>query len=166
MLKLLLGLAIIAFFTFLVYFFTKKYRRRKNFFCQFSQFNERFLAEVSYTKRPLPKFLTAYAYKGEFESLLRTFYQSLTEESAGGRRTFFLEGNEFSFLTKEQINFVRDYFQALGRGDSNAQKGYFGSVKSQLAALKEKSEIDAKKYGDLYLKLGLLAGLAALILIV
>ena len=85
MIKLLLGLAIVVFGGFMGYFLSKKYRKRKEFFVQMFQFNERFLTEVSYSKRPLSRFLTSYEYKGEFDLLLQTFYKSLQEESCGGR---------------------------------------------------------------------------------
>ena len=49
MLKLLSGIAIIAFTTFCGYFFSKKYRQRKIFFAQFKEFNERFLNEIDST---------------------------------------------------------------------------------------------------------------------
>ena len=61
---------------------------------------------------------------------------------------------------------LRDYFSMLGRGDSNSQKAYFSSVKSALSDHKKKSAADCQRYGDLYLKLGFLLGLAILVLIV
>ena len=166
MIKLLIGLSLVAFFGFLGYFFSKKYRKRKEFFWQMLQFNERFLAEISYAKRPLAKFLTAYPYKGEFALLLETFFQDLQKDSVGGRPVFAVGKAELPFLTADELTFVQDYFMTLGKGDTNAQKGYFGGAKTQVQGYKEKSEKDAKKYGDLYVKLGILVGLGALILIV
>ncbi len=166
MLKLLIGLAVVAFCGFLGYFLSKKYRKRKEFFLQFSQFNERFLTEISYSKRPITKFLTAYPYKGEFDVLLEAFYQSLYLDRAGGRQVFLFGKQELPFLSADELTFTQDYFNNLGKGDSDAQKKYFSAAQLQLCAWKEKGVQDGKKYGDLYIKLGLLAGLAALILIV
>ena len=166
MIKLLLGLAIVLFCGFFGYFLSKKYRKRKEFFLQLSQFNDRFLAEISYYKRPLSKFLTANAYKGEFDVLLRDYYQTLKEESAGGRRIFTIGKEELPFLTADELSFVQDYFCTLGKGDTASQKDYFSAAKAWLLESRQKSEAECKKYGDLYVKLGILVGLAALILIV
>lgn len=166
MVKLLVGLAIVCFCAFLGYFLSKKYRKRKDFFLQMSQFNDRFLAEISYYRRPITRFLTQFSYKGEFDSLLSYFYQSLQEDSCGGRRTLEVGKGELPFLSSDELSFVKDYFQTLGKGDCNSQNGYFTAAKGQINVIKEKSESDCKKYGDLYVKLGFLAGLALLILIV
>ncbi|MBR6773648.1 MAG: hypothetical protein IKM16_03165, partial [Clostridia bacterium] len=105
MVKLLLGLAIVAFCGFCGYFLSKKYRKRKEFYRQMSQFNERFLAEISYYKRSVPKFLTAYAYKGEFDVLLRAFYRELQQENGGGRRAFAVGKEELPFLSADELAF-------------------------------------------------------------
>ena len=166
MIKLMLGIAIVAFCGFMGYFLSKKYRRRKEFFLQWLQFNERFLTEIAYYKRPLLKFLSAYTYKGEFSIFLEGFQQTLTGEGDGGRRVLLIGKDELPFLTADELTFLVDYFQMLGRGNSDAQKLYFNTAKMQIESWKEKSVEESKKYGDLYLKLGVLLGIAILIIIV
>ena len=61
---------------------------------------------------------------------------------------------------------IEDYFFMLGKGDSASQKGYFSSLKDTLVKLENETKIEAKRYGDLYLKIGFLFGLLVLILIV
>ena len=165
MIKLILGFAIVAFGGFLGYFLSKKYRKRKDFFCQMSLFNERFLMEIGYYRRPLTKFLTAYPYKGEFDFLLQYFYQSLIDSSKE-RGGFELKKEEVGILTADELAFVKDYFQTLGRGNSSSQKSYFSTAKTQVDTYREKSETECKRYGDLYIKLGILMGIAVLIFIV
>ena len=65
MLKFLLGVAIIAFTTFCGYLLGKKYRIKKQFFLQLNEFNERFLSEIAYYRRPLREFIAGYAYQGQ-----------------------------------------------------------------------------------------------------
>ena len=166
MVKLMLGLAVVAFCGFLGYFLSKKYRRRKEFFLQWAQFNDRFLTEISYYKRPIVKFMVAYPYKGEFAVLLDYVRQSLEADGEGGRRNLLVEKEDLPFLTLDELSFIGDYFQMLGRGDTHSQKAYFNAMKAQLNAWKEKSVEEGKKYGDLYLKLGILVGIAILIIIV
>lgn len=159
MLKFLLGVAIIALTSFIGYLLAKKYRQRKEFFIQFCEFNERFLSELAYRRRPIREFASSYTYSGEFNELLEDFFRKIDEGT-----TF--DFCEYSFLTPEEKSLVADYFSMLGRGDSFSQKGYFSSVKETLASLLKSSTDASKRYGDLYIKLGFLCGLLILILII
>lgn len=162
MTKFLLGLAIVAFTSFCGYVFTKKYRRRKLFFTQMHEFNERFLSEISYYRRPLGEFSSKYAYKGEFEEFLKIFFHNMDK----GRpfSITLLDKDTFYFLTNEEKAVLEDYFQMLGKGDSASQKAYFSSMKERLSKLRSEAIGAYKKYGDLYIKLGFLCGLFILIL--
>lgn len=163
MLKFVAGLAIVAFTTFCGYFLAGKYRQRKQFFMQFNQFNQRYLHEIAYLRRPIGDFLATYTYKGEFNELLIHFYEHLKEGSGG--KSFF-EDSSFLFLTIEERRLVEDYFLVLGKGDSVAQKGYFTSFKDRLSDLQNNTETLSKRYGDLYIKIGFLCGLLLLLLII
>ncbi len=164
MAKFLLGVAIIAFTSFCGYLLTKKYRRRKQFFSQLFEFNERFLAEITYYRRPLRAFVSAYTYRGEFQELLLDYFA----ETSNQGHVFIerIDNSEYDFLKKEEKRTVYDYFSMLGKGDSNSQKNYFTSVKETLSKLKKEAEENNKKYGDLYVKLGFLCGLLILILVI
>lgn len=164
MTKLLLGIAIVAFTAFCGYFLAKKYRQKKLFFTQFEAFNERFLTEISYARRPIKEFVESYTYQGEFGGLLRDFFIGLEESSKEER--MLLDEGEYNFLTKEELRVVEDYFLMLGKGDSQSQKGYFTAQKTALGKLRTQADETAKKYGDLYIKLGFLCGLLILILII
>ncbi len=164
MAKFLLGMAIVAFTSFCGYVLAKKYRKRKLFFSQLKTFNERFLSEISYYRRPLGEFVGKYVYKGEFDEFLHEYFSSLEEYSQDQAQVVSFEG--FEFLTDEEKAVVEDYFKMLGRGDSASQKVYFSSIKEQLVKLLSQAESTYKKYGDLYIKLGFLCGLLILILII
>lgn len=163
--KLIVGIIFVCFSTFCGYLLSKKYRRRKKFFQQWTIFNERFLNEIAYYRRPLKEFYQKFEYDGDFNLFLLGFLESLTKNE-GNKWEF--EGllKEFSFLEKEDKGMITDYFLMLGRGDSRSQKEYFSSVKSPLEKRALAVETQAKKYGDLYVKLGFLLGLALLIIIV
>lgn len=164
MAKFFLGIAIVAFTSFCGYVLAKKYRQRKNFFAQLREFNERFLNEISYYRRPLAEFVSKYAYKGEFNRLLECFFRTLGENSYLFEED--LQGAEYNFLTREEKGDIKDYFFMLGKGDSASQKTYFSSVKDRLLQKQTETEKNCKKYGDLYVKLGFLIGLLILILII
>lgn len=162
--KFIFGIALVLFTTFCGYLFAKKYRQRKLFLQQFKEFNERFLSEITYYRRPIKAFVATYAYKGEFDRFLKVFFQLLEGGQAQARAFDFKA--EFPFLQKEERQTLEDYFLMIGKGDSTSQKGYFSSVKERLSTLSLSAEKDCKKYGDLYIKLGFLCGLLLLILMI
>ena len=61
---------------------------------------------------------------------------------------------------------MRKLFSMLGTGDALSQKNYFSAQTAALTRKRENGVKEAKSRGELYVKLGLLAGLAAVILIV
>lgn len=153
-LKFLLAALIIAFCVFLGYLAAGKYRARKKYFNQLALFNERYLSELSYTRKPLAEFIASFPYAGDFDKSLK----GLTENRNAKV--------DFSYLNADERKLCGDYFTALGTGDSDAQKGYFSAQKRNLEEKKTESEKECKVKSELYLKLGLLAGLAFVILIV
>ena len=164
MAKFILGVFIVAFTTFCGYLLAGKYRKRKLFFRQFYEFNQRFLSEMEYYRRPIEEFASRYAYKGEFHQLLEDFFQSLEARSYFDRAL--VNKSEFSFIKAEEKSMIEDYFIMLGRGDSGSQKGYFSAMKDKLNTMHANAVNASKKYGDLYIKIGFLCGLLLLILIV
>ena len=78
-----------------------------------------------------------------------------------------LEGLELAAVcdVKEERAEAQRYFQQLGRGDARTQAVFFSAQAARLNALREQSAREAKARGELYLKLGLLAGLALVVLI-
>ncbi len=163
MAKFFLGIAIIAFTTFLGYLCSKKYRKRKNFFTQWTSFNERFLNEIAYYRRPLQDFFMKYTYKEEFAMLLDRFLQAV--KNGIPLHDYLLSTPDFDFLKKEEKQGVENYFSVLGKGDSSSQKSYFSAQKQAISEWEKHAKDTAKKYGDLYVKLGFLCGLLILILI-
>ena len=160
MLKFMSGIVIVAFTTFCGYYLAKKYRQRKLFFTQFKEFNERFLNEIAYRRRPLVEFAQNYPYQGEFNEFLQDFFLHINENQP------FLDFERYTFLKEEEKSVLKDYFAMLGKGDSASQKAYFSSLKDPLSKFQTEAETTCKRYGDLYIKIGFLCGLLILILII
>lgn len=161
---MILSVAIVVFTSFCGYLCAKKYRRKKLFYTQLNEFNERFLNEVSYYRRPLADFVGKYSYKGEFAQLLNDFFARIQHgEITMG---FVYSNDETDFLQQEEKGEIDDYFQMLGKGDSASQKAFFSSQKEVLRTRLKSAEDTYKRYGDLYIKLGFLCGLFIVILII
>ena len=163
MTKVLLCIAIIAFTSFCGYALTKKYRKRKRFFAELKEFNERFISEISYSRRPIAEFFSAYSYKGEFNEFFNDYFQSIQKDDDAYeiRKTELLE-----FLNSEEKGVVEDYFLMLGKGDSASQKAYFLGMKERINKTYADADTAYKRYGDLYIKLGFLCGLFIILLII
>ena len=153
-LKIIICIAVIAFSTMLGYFLAGKYRARRKFYDQFCLFNKQYLNELSYTRKPLPEFLKEHEYSGDFAKAVKKTVE--TRDCSVN----------YSFLTKEEKSACGNYFSMLGKGDAHSQKDFFGSQTMVLEAQHAESEKQAKSRGSLYIKLGLLAGLAIVILII
>ena len=160
--KFIFGISIVAFTTYCGYFLARKYRQKKLFFKELQVFNERFLSEISYYRRPIKEFISKYTYKGEFELFLQEYFEAMSVR--GQMVDNVLQSAKYAFLKAEEKRVVEDYFLMLGKGDSFSQKGYFSSVKEPLARLQNEAESTCKRYGDLYVKIGFLCGLLILIL--
>lgn len=158
--KIIAGVALVAFCGFCGYVLAKKYRLRKQFYRQFLSFNESFLKEISSSRRPIGTWLSTFSYDGEFEETLSGFTETLEK----GEKEFVLPYLP-EFLTRDERQFVTDYFSALGRGDGEEQRRRFSLAEKSLTESKEKAEKDGVKYTDLYVKMGVLLGLALLILL-
>ena len=153
-LKFLICALVIVFCIFLGYFASYKYRMRKKYFSQLAVFNERYLTELCYARKPLSAFLREYPYTGDFEKTINAFSTERSVEI------------KLSYLTKEEQKLCADYFGMLGKGDAVSQKSYYSAQKGELEERKALSEKEAKARCELYIKLGLLAGLAFVILII
>lgn len=153
-LKVVLAALVIGFCALLGYLAAGKYRRRKSFFTQLCALNEAYLSELKFARRPLAQFLAANDLSGDFAKCVSGFTLKRRAELS------------YSYLTQTEKNDLQEYFRTLGRGSSGAQSGYFSAQRDALAEKKRLAEQEAKERGALYLKLGFLAGLAFVILIV
>ena len=153
-LKLLLAGVSIGFCVLLGYLAANKYRSRQKFYEQFYHFNECYLNELGYARKPLPQFLAEHEFTGDFKKTIDAFIAGKDDKVL------------HSFLSDEERKECAEYFSMLGRGDALSQSGFFSARRAALEQKKADTEKEARARGALYLKLGLLAGLAFVILII
>ena len=164
MVKFFLGVAIVAFTTFCGYLLSKKYRKRKLFFAKLNDFNERFLTEISYYRRPILQWIQEIEGKGEFAFCVQEYLRRVTNQVP--IHGMLIDDSMYSFLSAEEKGEIEKYFSILGKGDSLSQKNRFTAERERLVSWRKLAEDNAKKYGDLYIKVGFLFGLFVLIIIV
>ena len=163
-LKILFGLSIIAVSTLGGYILSNKYRQRRRFLSQFREFNDQFINEISYYRRPIKEFLQNHTFDGEFQVLLQSYLVALDQDIF--REIGLAELSTYTFLHESEKGDVLDYFRMLGRGDSSSQKCYFLSMRERLVKYEAEAISQGKKYENLYTELGFLCGLFILILII
>lgn len=153
MIKLFLCIALVCLCTSFGWALTLRYKNRKAFFYSLDLFNARLINEVSYTKMPLAAFIDKYAFKGDFGKFLE-----------GKKKSGFASGGcDFTYLTEDDKNFVRDYFVMVGRSDALSQKEYLSSVRAETERLRTESEKEYRRRFQLYVRLSFLLGLVAAI---
>ena len=153
-LKILLACLTVGFSVGIGYLAANKYRSRYAFYRQFQDFNERYLSELEYARKPLPVFVREYEDKGDFSGLLGDWLKTRSPQV------------KLSYLSSDEREQCCAYFSMLGRGNAQAQAEYFGTYKPSLSEKKAACEKESRERGMLYLKLGLLAGLALVILMI
>ena len=164
MLKIILGLLVVVISMFVGYVLSKKYRQRRRFLTQFREFNEQFINEITYYRRPIKAFMEKQTFEGEFHCLLQSYVawlEQYTEKRGEG-----LDLSPYTFLTESEKVDVYDYFMTLGKGDCESQKRYFLSMRERLIKYEANAILQGKKYENLYIELGFLCGLFILILII
>jgi hypothetical protein len=137
--KFFVGIALVAFTSYCGYFLAGKYRKRGLFFAQFQEFNERFLSEIAYFKRPVGEFLAKKSYRGEFAEFLELYYKNIANPQAIQTALFTVD---YAFLNKEEKMVIFDYFFSLGKGNAISQSAYFNGMKVTLKTLIENAEKD------------------------
>ncbi len=143
--KLFLGVVILILCTIFGYIFSQKYVDRRKFYFDFLSFNKIFRTEIKYGKEPIEKVFSKIEDK--------KFYQycicKLNDK----------EVNSPSFLKQEEVQFLNNYVNFIGKSDSISQENFINSSEGYLQEKYTNSINEEKKYKDLYVKLGFLIGL-------
>ena len=130
---------------------SEKFKKRKIFYNDFYSFNQRMINEVSFKQTPLQKIISLED---------STFYYYLEE-------LIFNKNDEIyvSFLNSDENTFLKEYAQNIGVSDTYSQLVYLKSIDTQILNKMNCCIEDDKKYRKLYVKLGFLFGLIALVVI-
>jgi len=115
-------------------------RREMKIFSEFYEFNERLIVNMKYGREKLSVVAKDFGYVKRFIS---------------GEKLVYGDGERF----------LKNYLLSLGTSDALTQLEYLNGRRAELAKYKKDSEEAYKKYGSLYIKLCLLAGLLVAVLL-
>ncbi len=150
--KLLIGVVGVILCTFIGKILSEKYLKRKNFYSEFYNFNQKMKSEISFKQSTI---------KNIIDKLDNETFRCYLDEAV-------LMHNEnlyVSFLSDEENDFLKEYVKNIGVFDKDSQLLYLNSVDSQIQILYKNSFDDEKKYRKLYVKLGFLFGLIFLVIV-
>lgn len=116
--------------------------KRKEFkvFTQFYEFNEKLILNMKYEREKVKKVAEGYSY--------------VEKAFSGG-----------DVLNGAKGEFLRSYVNGIGESDALTQIDYLNAKKQELSEFKLKSEENFKKYGSLYFKLSIMAGILIAVLL-
>ena len=156
--KWILGGAAMIICTLIAYKLSEKYRIRQKFYNDFYLFNKRMCDEMAFTRNSLLSVLSVFDAETPFQSVLNDYRKSLSERTAFSCEPLW-------FLKDEEKRSAEEYFHSLGKTDARTQMNFLKTYENALKNAADASLSDKKKYVAMYIKLGLLTGLAVLILI-
>jgi len=131
---------------------SEKFVNKRKFFDDFISFNNCVKNEISFGQASLVKIINSQENKGDFYDC----------------SSLYLRENKFVF-NKNYINdrekeFYKNYLESVGRHDKKTQLEYLTFVGGELDKMLFESKENEKKYKVLYIKLGVLFGIMALII--
>ena len=150
--RLMLGFVLLAICVGIGHVLSLKFTYRKKFFNDFNCFNDKLKNELMYTLNSIKRIIMQLNFDGDFFSLIKSYFE--TNNSV----------NQLTYLSNEEKEFFTDYVNNIGKGDIESQKVYVDNVKIKLNKYCENAISDESRYKKLYIKLGFLIGLIALII--
>lgn len=149
---MLIGVMGVIFCTIIGKILSEKYIKRKNFYCDFYNFNQKMKSEISFKQSSI---------KSIIEKLNNQTFRAYLNQ------TVILGDDDLSvsFLNNEENDFLKEYVNNIGIFDKDSQLLYLNSVDSQIKTLYKNSFDEEKKYRKLYVKLGFLFGLIFLVIV-
>ena len=150
--KIVLGIFCLLLCVFLGYVFALTYTDKRRFYENFLSFNKKIINEVSFSLNTFPKIVDSVKEDDSFIGLAR-IYLSQKEFDCN-----------YKYLTIDEKQFVKGYFDMLGKSDKDSQINYFSTISNEIECKLAYSREEEKKYKSLYIKTGFLLGLIALII--
>lgn len=150
--KMLIGVMGVIFCTIIGKILSEKYIKRKNFYCDFYNFNQKMKSEITFKQSSI---------KSIIEKLNNQTFRAYLNQTV-------IMGDDdlsVSFLNNEENDFLKEYVNNIGIFDKDSQLLYLNSVDSQIKTLYKNSFDEEKKYRKLYVKLGFLFGLIFLVIV-
>jgi stage III sporulation protein AB len=143
------------------------YKTRAEYFEGLSNLCNLLIDEIVHLKTPLFKILDNFTYmkKDEFSKHINAFAALLKDEVIADREKV-LKILECVYLKKGERLVVADFLMILGRSHSESQAANIGHYKNKFEEIAGKAKEAYRVQGSLAYKLGILLGIALMIIVV
>ena len=157
---------IIALSTYVGFGLSAYYRKRLKVFKDLVNFASKLVIDINFSKSRLKEIIQANirSFSGEFKHILSGYLQYLNNENMQFSCGLLFKKN--TFLTSEERQTIFLFFKSLGRYDAENQISEINNYMEKFKAFSLSAEKENKKYGALYVKLGLMAGILLAILLI
>lgn len=150
---------------FVGYIFSRKYKRRSNFFQALVMLCQKFDVEINFSKERLKNIFENLdaKQKDKLYGLVENFLSYIEQENPLEKDTLF---KGITFLKEEEKDVVFMFFKSLGRSDLASQSKEAKNFLTRFETLASSSNNDNKKFGSLSIKLGIIAGLFIIVIFI
>lgn len=150
---------------FVGYIFSKKYRKRANFFHALVMLCQKFDVEINFSRERLKNIFENIdeKQKSYLCGLIPNFISFIEQENSLDKETLF---KGITFLKEEEKDVIFLFFKTLGRSDVDSQSKETKNYQLRFENLSSLAMADNKKYGSLAIKLGIVAGLFIIVLFI
>ena len=144
----------------------RHFEKRRDFFKDAVEFVDTLTDEVSFLKTPLPQIIQRFGVdkKGDFRDALLTY----AEHIGSGKSTEFQplsQALKLSRLTDGERDIMLSFLAGLGKTDAKTQLAALKNYRARLESFREESQKKFKTTGLLAYKLGILVGIAIMIIV-
>ena len=143
------------------------YRKKYNFYCDFSLFNQKLLDEINNYKTPIVKVIEKYIAENQnyVAKVLEAYKQNLQNN------IIYVENSKevipkALFLAKDEVSFVINYLDNLGKTDFDTQVIFLKRHITEFEQKKNNSKVEMDKKGDLYFKLSIMLGFSIILIMI
>lgn len=149
---------------FVGYLYSNRYKKRVDFFTSLIFFAQKLDVEINFSRERLKKLVEDFDSKSK-SNLQGIDASFLTYLNDGGELTTqSLFGNK-NLIKKEEKEVVTMFFKNLGRSDVENQTKEIKNSIARFEKMQSESLAEYKKFGKLGIKLGVIAGLALIVIL-
>ena len=157
MLKIFIGIIMVAISTFVGKKFTSKYTERVKFFRSLSDFNSALIRDLAYKKDGLLAALSEEYGYSEFDGYLKEVYKAYLNDSD--------IPSPPEFITQSDARNIVEYFKNIGGYGEVAEKDFLNAKREEFLEKTTELKEFSKKFSSLGSKLGFALGATLFIVI-
>lgn len=152
--NIVFGIVCIIISTYLGYYLSKKYVKRRDFYYCFNNFNKDLKVQVGFSKNSIKKIYENIKEKdNDFYKKMGTYFNSNNENC------------DLRYLRAEENKYLDLYFNSITNIDDKTLLKFIETNEKKIIDCYENAVNDEKKYRSLYIKIGFIVGLIAMVIL-